>query len=223
MKKKKRPCPNKCPRGPRGLPGQRGPAGTAGPPGSQGPRGLRGPRGATGATGPQGPVGNQGPVGPTTSGTELVSFSGQETQVVPGDTNFRYTDINPNGSTDTDVSPDLSAGTFTILNTGAYLINWSFDIRNTNTEAANLIVSLFQEDQRIAITGIPNVLPNVLRAVPGSIAVLATQNTLFRFVNETNIVPTNSLAVQVEPAVTSEGGGTLFAGIGSWVNIVRIG
>ncbi len=128
------------PQGPTGATGPIGPEGPQGPTGAIGPMGPEGPQGPTGATGPIGPEGPQGPQGPEGPPGEFSSsFIYARTitpiTVEPSDpVPFAIAPYNQ------DITLPIPPGTtFTFLETGYYLLTFSFtgDITQVTTSLAD--------------------------------------------------------------------------------------
>lgn len=110
------------PQGPQGVQGEIGPQG---PQGIQGEIGPQGPQGVQGEIGPQGPQGIEGEIGPTgptgvanVSGYANYAYSGTATIQSGTSIPFNLSGVAPIGVSQT------ANDTFTITNTGTYLINY---------------------------------------------------------------------------------------------------
>jgi hypothetical protein len=120
--------------GPTGATGLQGIQGVTGPTGATGLQGIQGVTGPTGATGLQGIQGVTGPTGPagTSLNTYMMASSVAETTYATNAPILFGTTTPSNNVT-------YSAGTFTLVNAGQYLINWSASIKN---EGSNAVLSL---------------------------------------------------------------------------------
>lgn len=112
-----KPCPCCCV-------GPAGPQGKSGPAGPQGEPGQRGPAGRQGEPGPEGP---KGPF--LSSYFEALAYP----QTIAGNADVVFNTMDRVGTAIT-VTP--SGTTFTIQQTGLYLVEWSINLASTNTNRA---------------------------------------------------------------------------------------
>ncbi|MFD2672117.1 collagen-like triple helix repeat-containing protein [Marinicrinis sediminis] len=213
-----------CKVGPRGPRGPQGPAGPNGPNGTSGARGNSGPRGAAGSTGATGPVGQQGPQGdpgPAFNSALLVSYSSSDVLPVAAGATFTYTDVNTNGTVGADLTVDLNNGTFTVNTAGRYLFIWSFNLENTENEAASIIATLVQNNVNQALSGVPNVVSGAIGTANGSIAVKTSVGDIITMRNQSSSPNLGDTNVAITPAIIAPP--QLFPGIGAWVCVIRVG
>ena len=124
--KKKRNCKCVCPGGPIGPQGNPGDTGPIGPTGATGDTGVTGPTGSSGLTGPTGPC-CTGPTGALAASFASAYGDDQTLDVLEGQTVGSLVLILNNAQySPADITYDSGTYEFTIVNSGTYLINWSF-------------------------------------------------------------------------------------------------
>jgi hypothetical protein len=198
-----------CPRGPTGPTGAEGNTGARGSTGNTGPTGITGQTGATGITGPTGftgPTGPTGSTGPTgATGTPIASaiaslFDSQTvpfivTSPTPANVSFDSQDFTPIG-----INYTLPASTFSVSQTGLYLINWSIILFESASPPFTASISL-------SLNGIPvNPDPNLQVQVGGNAASILTQQIFGSKLLQ--IDPSDTITLTVTPSLLNPTGYT---------------
>ena len=138
------------PQGPQGEIGPQGPiglTGTAGPQGPQGEPGPQGPIGLTGATGPQGPQGEPGTAGGVLGFADFYALMPPDNSatIAPG-TNVNFPE---NGSISNTSINRLTDDTFSLVESGSYLVMFQVSI----TETGQLVLTLNGEPLAFTVSG----------------------------------------------------------------------